>query len=108
MPGHAAVVVVDLEHDALAGDLDQAEVVLAVRIVVGGEAVERLDRGVDRNFGLEFEGGDAAGHDDVATLAGGTQLVIQCADALCCGGHWCCPIEKVDGGQVPRRLEPKE
>ena len=62
--GHTAVVVVDLEHDAVASDLDQAEVVLAVRIVVGGEAVERLDCRIDRNFGFGFECGDAAGHDE--------------------------------------------
>jgi hypothetical protein len=40
MTDQAAIVVVDFEHDALAGDLQQAEVVFAVRIIVGGELVE--------------------------------------------------------------------
>ena len=48
MPAHGGVVVIDLEHHALTGGVERRKVVLAVRVVVRGEAVEALYGGFDR------------------------------------------------------------
>jgi hypothetical protein len=60
-------------------------------VVVSGEPVEALNGShyFPQNIGIE--GGQAAGDDDVPALTGGTQTIIQSADALSSGVHIVAP-----------------
>jgi len=76
------VVVVDLEEDDLVIDRDGAEVVLAVRVIVGSEGVEGGNRLVDLEDGIIAKSLDAAGDDDPSATMVFTQLVIKRANAV--------------------------
>ena len=63
-----AVAVIDLSHDARGADLEDAEVVLAAGIVIGGERFEVAHRQQDRRQRLAAECLDAADHADGAVM----------------------------------------
>src|SRR3954447_11789565 len=76
------VVVVDLEEQPLAFELESPEVVLAVRVVVRVEAIEFSDR--LENLGLRStnKGRDPGGEDDSAAAQGLSELVIERANSV--------------------------
>src|SRR3954447_25306519 len=63
------VVGVDLEQDDLALHPDEAEIVLAIGVVVGGESVEAGDRVINEQEQVEPKGQHARGEHDLPTEA---------------------------------------
>jgi hypothetical protein len=71
------VVVVDLEEDDLPVDRDGAEIVLAVRVIVGCEGVEGGNGLVDLEDSIGAKCLDAAGDDDPSGAVVLAQRVIE-------------------------------
>ena len=77
---HGEVVVVYLSEIRLALDLEVAEVVLAVRVIVLREIAEGLNRQEHARFGIDRQGIDARRHDDLTADEGAAEVVIEGAD----------------------------
>lgn len=71
------VVIVDLPEQPRASPSQRAEVVIAMRVIIGGERSETTNGGEDCRQGLLFEGDDASGRAQRAAASTAAQLVVE-------------------------------
>jgi hypothetical protein len=92
-PSHVEGVVIEFEEVALTIDLEAAEVVFAVRVVVRGEFVEVLHGQEHASLGADRQFIDALRHDDVAADEDGSEIIVQDPDAV--GAPYGCLIHRI-------------
>ena len=75
------VVVVDLPVERFVGDLEAPEVVLAMRVIVSGEVLERLHQEQRLGLHVERQLADALRHDDGPADERRAEVVVKQANA---------------------------
>ena len=85
------VEIIDLEKDCMTVGFKRAKVVFLMRVVSMAKVVKDFDCPDNAGYGLCTEGGDACGHHGMTVAATDmfSQVVVECADAVCLAGFTC-------------------